>query len=114
MTRAVLLLAFSLAGAALSQPPLGFRPDGTGRYPDAKPPLHWGPDKNVVWNIKLTQSNAIPVILGDRLFTCAEPCVLFCVHKNDGKILWQKESSYQELVLTEKEKALLEVERPKG
>ncbi len=115
MTRIhLLLLAFSVSGSAWGQSPLGFRTDGTGRYPDAKPPLEWGPEKNVVWKIKLSQSNAIPVILGDKLFTCAEPCVLLCVHKTDGKILWQKESSYKELVLTEKEKALFEVERQKG
>lgn len=112
MTRCILLvLAFSVAGAAAGQSPLGFRTDGTGRYPEADPPLHWGPKTNVVWRIKLTQSNAIPVILGDKLFTCAEPCILLCVNKTDGRILWQKESSYKELVLTEKEKAQIEIER---
>ena len=58
-----LIAAFFVSTVALAQAPLGFRTDGTGRYPDANPPLHWGPNKNVVWNIKLTQSNAIPVIL---------------------------------------------------
>src|SRR5262245_59451129 len=102
MTRIVLVvLAFCVAGSAMGQSPVGFRTDGTGRYPDANPPLHWGTDKNVVWRIKLTQSHAIPVILGDKLFTCAEPCILLCVNKSDGQILWQRESSYKELVLTE-------------
>ena len=77
MTRILLfVLALSFAGSAMGQTPLGFRTDGTGRYPDATPPLYWGTDKNVVWKINLTQSNAIPVILGQKLFTCAEPCVL--------------------------------------
>jgi outer membrane protein assembly factor BamB len=95
----------------MSQSPLGFRTDGTGRYPDATPPLHWSPDKNVVWKIDLPKSNAIPVILGQRLFTCAEPCVLLCVNKADGKILWQGESRYDEIELTAQEKAQFEVER---
>jgi outer membrane protein assembly factor BamB len=106
-----LVLALAAASPALGQSPIGFRTDGTGRYPDADPPLHWGPDKNVVWHIKLTQSNAIPVILGEKLFTCAEPCVLLCVNKANGEILWRRESSFKELVLTEKEKAQFEVER---
>jgi outer membrane protein assembly factor BamB len=115
MIRLILVsLAFSIAAAVVGQSPLGFRTDGTGRYPEADPPLHWGPDKNVVWRIKLPPSNAIPVILGDKLFTCAEPCVLLCVNKADGKILWQHESSYKDLVLTEKEKVQLEVERQQG
>ncbi len=112
MIRCILLfLAASIANSAFAQTPIGFRTDGTGRYLDAKPPIHWGPDKNVVWRIKLTQSNAIPVILGDKLFTCAEPCVLICVNKADGKILWQGESSYKEIVPSDKEKVQLEIER---
>ncbi len=112
MIRCILLiLAATVTNATLAQPNIGFRTDGTGRYLDAKPPIHWGPDKNVVWHIKLTQSNSIPVILGDKLFTCAEPCVLICVNKADGKILWQSESSYKELVLSDKVKEQIEIER---
>lgn len=108
------VFALSLAGLAAAESPVGFRTDGTGRYLDAKPPLHWGPDQNVVWKIKLTQSNAIPVILGEKLFTCADPCVLLCVNKADGQVLWQRESSYAEIALTEQEKAQFEVERKQG
>ncbi len=116
MTRLLplLVLAVIVAGVATGRPPIGFRTDGTGRYPDATPPTEWGPDRNVVWKLPLKQSNAIPVILGDRIFTCAEPCVLLCVNKADGKVLWQKESSFKEIPLTDEEKALFEVEREKG
>ena len=108
---ALLLPAFLLAEFALGESPIGFRTDGTGRYPDAAPPLNWGKDTNVVWHIELKQSNAIPVILGKKLFTCEEPGVLICVHKEDGKILWRKESDFKEIVPTEKEKEQIEVER---
>jgi outer membrane protein assembly factor BamB len=115
MTRVILfILAFSVSGSVMGQSPIGFRTDGTGRYPNADPPLHWGPDENVVWRIELPKSNAIPVILGQKLFTCAEPCVLLCVDKADGRILWRGESSYQEIELTEQEKARFEVERQQG
>jgi hypothetical protein len=107
---AVLLVAGFLS-PAFAQTPIGFRTDGTGRYPDAQPPLAWGPNKNVVWKIKLTQSNAIPVIVGDKLLTCTDPCVLLCVNKVDGKILWQHESFFKEVPITDQEKAVIEVER---
>lgn len=108
------VLALFVAGSAIGQSPVGFRTDGTGRYPNAHPPLHWGPDKNVVWKINLPPSNAIPVILGSKLFTCAEPCVLLCVNKADGQVLWQRESSYKEIELTDQEKTQFEVERQQG
>src|SRR5262249_10456251 len=63
------------------------------------------------WHVELKQSNAIPVILGKKLFTCEEPCVLICVNKEDGKILWRKESSWDEIVPTKKEKEQIEIER---
>ena len=83
-------------------------------YPDANPPLHWGTDKNVVWKIDLAKSNAIPVILGQKLFTCAEPCVLICVNKANGQILWQGQSRFDEIKLTAQEKAQFNVERQQG
>jgi outer membrane protein assembly factor BamB len=115
MLRLILfVLLCSASGSALGQTPIGFRTDGTGRYPDADPPLHWGVDTNVVWKTDLPRSNAIPVILGQKLFTCAEPCVLLCINKADGQVLWQGESSYQEIELTEQEQAQFEIERQQG
>ncbi len=112
MARIVLfVLALSAYDSALCESPIGFRTDGTGRYLNADPPLEWSPDKNVIWKIDLAKSNAIPVILGEKLFTCAEPCILICVDKSDGKILWQGESRFDEIKLTEKEKSQFEVER---
>lgn len=115
MARVILfVLLLSICDTAMSESPIGFRTDGTGRYLDADPPLHWGTDKNVVWKIDLAKSNAIPVILGQKLFTCAEPCVLICVNKEDGQILWQEESRFDEIKLTQQEKAQFEIERQQG
>lgn len=104
------LVVLFLVDTAFGQTAIGFRTDGTGRYPEAQPPLSWGVDKNVVWKTPLTQSNAIPVILGDKLFTCAEPCVLICVNKANGKILWRHESFFKEIEPTAQEKMQIEVE----
>ncbi len=104
------VLGLFIANAATGQTVIGFRTDGTGRYPAAEPPLAWSTAKNVVWKIPLTQSNAVPVILGDKLFTCAEPCVLLCLNKADGAILWKHESFYKEIEPSEKEKPQIEIE----
>ncbi|MBL8799500.1 MAG: PQQ-binding-like beta-propeller repeat protein [Planctomycetia bacterium] len=80
--------------------PVGWRTNGTGAYPQAMPPKTWAADKNVVWRTKMPGfSNASPIIVGEKLFVCSEPAVLLCVGLADGKILWQKESAYQDVVL---------------
>lgn len=75
---------------------VGWRTDWTGRYPDAKPPVTWGRDSNVVWKTKMPDwSNATPVPVGDRLLLCAEPATLLCVSAVDGRILWQQTNSFE-------------------
>ena len=39
-------------------------------------------------------SNSTPVVVGDRIFVCAEPAVLLCVAAKTGLILWQKTHTY--------------------
>lgn len=86
----------SASAPAASQPSnvVGWRTDGTGRYPDAKPPTEWfvkenGESKNILWKTKLPcYTWATPVIVGDKLFTRSEPYDLICMDKNSGKLLW--------------------------
>ena len=92
------LSLLSLFAPGFAQGTVGWRTDGTGRYPDANPPTHWGPEMNVVWRVKMSNfSVATPLIVGDKVFVCSEPTRLVCVNKADGKILWEKQSSYAEL-----------------
>jgi outer membrane protein assembly factor BamB len=96
----------------LAQETVGWRTDGTGRYPKAEPPIHWGVDKNVVWKSKMPSfSVAMPVIVGDKVFTCSEPTTLICVNKADGKILWEKKSTRDEVPWTDADKEKLKGER---
>ena len=98
--------AIVCGGTAFAGQAVGWRTDGTGTYPDAKPPTEWGPEKNVVWSTPAPDwSNGIPVIWGDRIFITAEPDTLICVNKADGKIRWQKSNS--------REGFLSEAEKPK-
>src|SRR5262245_52255645 len=92
----VLLPLGSLAAQAADS--VGWRTDGSGTYPNARPPLEWSTTKNVVWKTPMPGYGVShPVPLGHRIFICSEPCILLCIHRDDGKILWQKNSSYDEL-----------------
>ena len=77
---------------------IGWRTDGSGSYPKARPPLEWSPTKNVVWSTPMPGYGVShPVLLGRRIFICSEPATLLCLNREDGKVLWQKTSSYSEL-----------------
>ncbi|MBI2192513.1 MAG: PQQ-like beta-propeller repeat protein [Planctomycetes bacterium] len=81
----------------------GWRADGTGRYPEANPPLRWSANENVLWKTPMPNwSNASPVLAGDRVFVCSEPTTLLCVAAADGKVLWEKTNTYRDLPVEEK------------
>jgi outer membrane protein assembly factor BamB len=93
------LLALGGGAALDAASSVGWRGDGTGSYPSAKPPTVWSSTSNVIWNTRLAKfSNASPLILGDRLFICSEPATLVCVALADGKILWEKENAYVDIL----------------
>ncbi len=103
-------LAFLLlicSAGALSAEVVGWRTDGTGRYPDATPPTAWSKDTGVVWSVPLpgptasSANNSLPVIVGDRLFVSCEPTDLVCVNLADGEILWRKSNTYEEALSAE-------------
>ncbi|MCW8130100.1 MAG: PQQ-binding-like beta-propeller repeat protein [Planctomycetota bacterium] len=51
--------------------------------------------KNVVWVAKLPNwSNAMPILVGEKLFVMAEPDELICLDKADGKILWSRRTTF--------------------
>jgi outer membrane protein assembly factor BamB len=77
---------------------IGWRTDGSGSYPRAQPPLEWSATRNVVWRTPMPGYGVSqPVPLGRRVFVCSEPATLLCVDRDDGKVLWQKTSSYSDL-----------------
>lgn len=51
-------------------------------------------EKNFRWVTHMPgTSPAAPIVVGNRLFTVAEPDLLVCVNKDDGKILWVRGNS---------------------
>lgn len=95
----IVLTALFTTSESPAGAPTGWRGDGTGAYPDAQPPVTWSRDSNVVWKAKLPGwSNASPLILGDRLFVCAEPATLACLALKDGAVLWTRTNTYQDIL----------------
>ena len=84
---------------------VGWRGDGTGRYPDARPALEWGNESHVQWRTPTASwSNATPVVIGERVFITVEPATLLGLSLADGKILWEKTLVFADL-LSDAEKA---------
>jgi len=108
------LFALALSSWMLSQARAdgtGWRTDGSGRYPKAEPPLEWSASKNVVWKTAMPGYGVShPVPLGERIFTCSEPATLLCLHRTDGRILWQRSSGYSELEIEPEVRERLKVE----
>jgi len=74
------------------------------RLADAEPVQY--DEKNIVWMTKLTErTNACPLVVGDKIFTVAEPDELFCLDKKTGKILWRRINGFYEATSEEERKA---------
>ena len=74
------------------------------RLADAEPVQY--DEKNIVWMTKLTErTNACPLVVGDKVFTVAEPDELLCLDKKTGKILWRRINGFYEATPEEERKA---------
>lgn len=89
LSSTILVCSVLYIGTALAATS-GWRNDGTGRYPDAKPALKWSKTENVIWKKPLSkESNASPTVVKDRLFICQDPETLICISSLDGSNIWQ-------------------------
>ena len=94
--------------------PLGWRGDGTGRYPGATPPTSWDRQrtgaayaaKGIRWMAPLPSTGvSSPIIVGDRIYLTAEVADLICVDKKTGRILWIRSNAEFEGLGEEERKA---------
>lgn len=72
--------------------PLGWRADGTGAFLGATPVTSFdaASGKNIAWKSAMPgPSFAVPLVVGHRVFTLADPNILVCCDIHDGRILWQ-------------------------
>ncbi len=85
------LLAASLAGGDWPQ----FRgPDGSGLcHSCGRPPVEFGPQKNVAWKTAIPPGKSSPVLVGDRIFLTAaegDDLVTMCLSRTTGEVRWRR------------------------
>lgn len=90
--------------------PVGWRGDGSGRYPGATPPTTWErkrtadgyATKNILWAAPLPNTGvSTPIVVGDRIFVTCEPSDLLCLDKATGRVLWVRSTPEFEAVTAE-------------
>lgn len=93
MLPAIVGLAWTCPPDALAQgnvPPVGWRGDGSGRYPSASPVTKWSAAVNVLWKSEVGAGHSSPVVAGQRVLITSEPDVLVCLDAGSGRELWRK------------------------
>jgi outer membrane protein assembly factor BamB len=95
MKSLILLLTPFVAGAHAAESWPQFRgPNGAGLAADAaRPPVAFGPDKNVRWKTAVPRGLSSPVVFGDRVFVTgvAEGAIVtLALDARDGRELWRK------------------------
>ncbi len=99
----VLIVNFAHFAAPAESPPtrnIGWRGDGSGRFPDATPPIEWDGEtgKNILWKTKVGLSKfSSPVFVNGKILVVAEPAQLVCVDAESGKVLWSRTNGFAEL-----------------
>lgn len=91
------LMAVAGVAAAVDPPkwPQFRGPNGSGVADGEKPPVEFGPEKNLKWKVPAPSGFSSPVIAGDKLFlTAFDDGKLFTVayRTADGKELWRTEA----------------------
>ena len=121
--RWLLILPLLLGPAPLGSPkflptpemPIGWRGDGSGRYPGATPPTVWsrkkGANQNITYMTRLPAGGvSCPVIVGDRIFLTTEVSDLVCLSKAEGRVLWIRSNPEFEGVPPEERKSFASLE----
>ena len=100
----VLLTAAATAATVPSWPQ--FRgPGGLSVASEGRPPVHFGPQTNLLWKVALPSGNSSPCIWGDRIFLTAfdkQKLETLCLDRKDGRILWRKAAPAQKFEPTHK------------
>jgi len=86
-----LFTACALNGFAESNWPQFRGPGGQG-IGTGKPPVEFGPEKNVVWKVDVPDGHSSPCIWGDKIVLTGMAdgkLVTFCLNRADGRELWR-------------------------
>ncbi len=97
---AVLFAAVALSAEESAAWPRFRGPDGSGIADGQKPPLEFGPEKNVKWKIPVPSGMSSPVVAGDKLvLTAFEGGKLLTVayRRTDGKEVWRANAGAKQI-----------------
>lgn len=77
-------------------------PSGQGYVEDARVPLTWSENANVLWKTPLPgRGNSTPIVWGNRVFLTAaakdgKERYVLCIRTDDGKVLWHERAAKEE------------------
>jgi len=49
-------------------------------------------NRRTVWSLPLKDVTGMPIIIGNRLYVCADSGTVYCLNRLDGKTIWQAQS----------------------
>ncbi len=97
-----LLLLGTLPATAESNWPQFRGPGGLG-IGTGSPPVEFGPEKNVVWQVEVPRGHSSPCLWGDKIFLTGqdgEKLVTLCLNRGTGKELWRAAAPVAKLETT--------------
>jgi outer membrane protein assembly factor BamB len=103
VTNLVLTGAFAAAGLGAEKQlvwPQFRGPNGSGVADDQRPPVEFGPDKNLKWKVSAPSGLSSPIVAGNQLvITAFDDGKLYTIAYNraDGKEAWRKESPAKQI-----------------
>src|SRR5688572_14490792 len=67
-----------------------------------RPPVHFGPDQNVLWKIPVGTGLSSPIVWDDRIFLteldqATKQLSTLCIDRRTGKVLWRRAVSPDQL-----------------
>jgi len=89
----LLVCSIAIVGRSSDNWPMFRGPNGSGVADNAKPPIKFGPEENVLWKVEVPSSPSSPCVWGERIFltTFAEGKLeTRCYSTKDGKLLWTR------------------------
>lgn len=87
------LVAGTAVFGAIPQWPQFHGPNSSGVAANDKPPLHFGPETNLLWKSEIPAGLSSPCVWGDRVFLTASEegkLVTLAVNRRDGTIAWRQ------------------------
>ena len=72
-----------------------FRGPNSSGLGEGRPPVHFGPEKNVLWKTPIRSGISSPSIWGDRIFLTEfdkrnNQLATLCIDRSTGKVLWRQ------------------------